>query len=66
MRRQDTVTIRVDRKTKAALDMIVAEHYVVTGKTMTHTEAIWYVVQNAEQDIAERIEQLASNQAKKE
>jgi hypothetical protein len=65
MSKLETVTIRVDPKTKAALDMIAAERGLVIGKNVTQSEAIWYLVQVGAEHIAERVEALASGQTQK-
>ena len=64
MKRPETVTIRIEPKPKAALDLIITEMYLKTGKTITQSEAIWYLVQLGRSDVSERVEQIVSEREK--
>jgi hypothetical protein len=58
MSKRESITIRIDMHTKAALDMISAERQLVTGKNVTQNEAIWYLVEIGAKHIADRIREL--------
>jgi hypothetical protein len=58
--RIETATVRIEPKTKAALDLLITERYVKTGKGMTLSEAIWYLFQLSRSDILEKIEEMAN------
>jgi hypothetical protein len=60
MKREETVTIRVSVKSKVGLDLLVAEHHLKTGKNMTLSDAIWYLLQKDKPEIIERIEKMSA------
>ena len=59
MAKKETMSIRIDGKTKAALDMIAAERRIQTGKNVTQNEAIWYLIKQGAEHIANRINELS-------
>ena len=53
--RQKTM-IRVDKQTKHALNLLCAELQLRFDRgSVSHTEAIWYLLENQTPDIAERV-----------
>lgn len=55
---KETVSIRVDPKSKAALDMVSAELSLQKDGKVTLSEAIWHLVTKAAPHIGKRIEEL--------
>lgn len=49
---KETVTIRIDPRTKSAIDALAAVLAVKEGRKVTQSEAIWHAVQTAEPEIA--------------
>lgn len=58
--RKDNVSIRVEPKTKAALDMICAELSLETESKVTLNDAIWNLVDQAKPHIRERIDEITN------
>ena len=52
------MTIKVDRKTKAAIDMLAIEISTAENRSVTMTEAIWRAIEKHAPHIVERIEEL--------
>lgn len=49
---KETVTIRIDPRTKSAIDALAATLAVEKGRRVTQSEAIWHAVKTAAPDIA--------------
>ena len=64
---KETVTIRIDPKTKSAIDALAAMLAVKEGRKVTQSEAIWHAVNKAEPDITKIMNNASdASQAKDE
>ncbi len=61
MKKEETVTVRLTVKSKVGLDMLISKRHITTGKNMTLSEAIWYLLQEHNPEIVEEIENLEAN-----
>lgn len=59
-KRNDKISIRVEPKTKAALDMFCAELSLETDTKVTLNDAIWTLVVQAKPHIRERIDEITN------
>jgi hypothetical protein len=64
MAKREYMTIRIDMKSKAALDIVAAERTIVTGKNVTLSDAIWFLAETGAPHVVEQIEQAKKRSAK--
>jgi DNA repair photolyase len=57
-KKRGNVSIRIDHRTRAALDIIAAELQVRTRHSITQNDAIWHLIEVAAPHVAERIRKL--------
>jgi hypothetical protein len=60
--REGTMTIRVDSKVLAALDIISGKRRAATGKSPTVNEILWWMVESLDPEVANQVENLAAKQ----
>jgi hypothetical protein len=62
-KQRQTVMIRVDTRTNAALNMLVAEMKARRGRKVTQTQVIWQLLEQHAPEIVARVEQLMPDEA---
>lgn len=55
-KKAETMTIRINTSTLAALDIVAAEYRVRTGKSLSMSDTIWALIENAAPHVAARVE----------
>lgn len=62
MAKRETTTIRIDTKTNAAINLLLGELKAKRNRSVTQSDVVWYLVEQARKDIAKRAEQLVAEQ----
>jgi hypothetical protein len=58
-----TMTIRISKRTKIALDLFAAKQVLKIGRNLTNDEAIVKLLDEADPDLMERAERLEQEQS---